>query len=143
MIRLEPIQHEGVKGPKFDRAKVSIIYNGDTDELNLNFDLMTKDRDYRQNLCSSAMNYIKEALKAIMDPVDPFSISFVGSAFMPYTIKRKDKYNEDEIRRGRYMDSITYIDIVVRTDDNPHEFTQCQSELTEDDMTTREYPSAN
>lgn len=140
VVRLESIQNEGIKGPAFEWTNVSVIYEETTDKLNLNFTLTTNDRDNRRNLCRNTMTYIKENLTVGFDLKDPSDVTFVGSAFLPYTIKRKDKYSEADIRRSRYIDSITHINIVVEINNDPHDFTQCSSRLTEIDMSLRDFP---
>ena len=142
VVRLEPMQHQRIKGPMFEWMQPSVIYDEATDKLQLNFRLKTKDRGKRKDLCRNALIYIKEMLTAGWDADDTSDVTFVGSAFLPYTITSKPKYSKADIRRSRYMDSIAYINVVVQAENNPHEFTQCSSRLTLDDMSIREFPPA-
>ena len=140
VVRLEPLQNERIKGPPFEWLPPSVYYDAATDQLQLNFRMKTEDRDRRKRLCQNAVNYIKEMLTAGWDPDDPSDVTFVGAAFRPYRMNGKQEYSPAVIRRSRYMDSIAHIDVVVQTGRNPHDFTQCRSPLTADDMSIREFP---
>ncbi|MDJ0830186.1 MAG: hypothetical protein QNI92_10065 [Desulfobacterales bacterium] len=140
VVRLEPMQHQRIKGPVFEWMNPSVFYDEAADKLQLHFRLKTKDRNNRKDLCRNATNYIKEMLTAGWDPEDPSDVTFVGSAFLPYKITSKDQYSKADIRRSRYMDSIAYINVVVQAENNPHDFTQCSSRITADDMSIREFP---
>ena len=140
LVRLEPLQHQGIQGPEFEWLNSSVIYDEAVDKLNISFRLRAEDRGNREHLCRNTIAYVKENLTAGWDSEDPSDVTFVGSAFLPYTFIRRHEYSEADIRRGRYMDSIAHIDVVVQADRNPHEFTQCSSRLTENDMSIREFP---
>ena len=126
-----------LKGYEYEWAKgfvnPNVNYDAHDNLITMTFDLKSDQREKLKGLCTNMMSYIK----GFIGYENPDSLS-IGSYFLPNVVYSGRKHTDDELRRAKYIDSISLIIITVQYQDNLHDFVQCRAPVTSKEITIRE-----